>query len=313
MAGMPRSVWKGTLSFGLVAIPVSLFPATESKDVRFHLFDREGRRVRYRRVVDAGPSLGAAPDEAEVDAAEVDDAEEGDRPEPVREVGPERGEERAGEVEVAYEDLVRGYEVEPESFVFLEPGEIERARPTPSSAIDLELFVRLEEIDPVFFEKSYHVVPASGAEKPYALLLRTLTESGRVGIGRFVLRTKPHLVALRPRDEALALETLFFGDEVREAPASVRDLARTSVNKRELDVSIQLVEALAAEWEPSIFADEYREELLRMIAERTPERIEEPDEPPPGESRVGELLEALRRSVAEAKAQGPRKRGRQAG
>lgn len=308
---MPRSVWKGTLSFGLVAIPVSLFPATEAKDVRFHLFDREGRRVRYRRVVDAGPSLGAAPDEADLDA--TSDADEEDRPDPGREERPERAEERTGEVEVAYEDLVRGYEVEPESYVFLEPGEIERARPTPSRAIDLELFVRLEEIDPVFFEKSYHVVPAPGAEKPYALLLRTLTESGRIGIGRFVLRTKPHLVALRPRNDALALETLFFGDEVREVPAPVRDLGRTPVSERELDVSIQLVEALAVEWEPSMFADEYREELLRMIAERTPERIEEPDEGGGDESRVGELLEALRRSVEEAKAHGRPKGSRQAG
>ena len=309
---MPRSVWKGTLSFGLVAIPVSLFPATEPKDVRFHLFDRQGRRVRYRRVVDAGPSPGAVPDEAEVDAEEVEEAEE--RAAPVRDDRPQPGDERTGQVEVAYEDLVRGYEVEPESYVFLEPGEIERARPTPSRAIDLELFVRLEEIDPVFFEKSYHVVPAPGAEKPYALLLRTLTESGRIGIGRFVLRTKPHLVALRPRNEALALETLFFGDEVREVPDAVRGLARTPVGQRELDVSIQLVEALAAEWEPSMFADEYREELLRMIAERTPERIEESVDEAGGESRVDELLDALRRSVEEAKARGGRpKKGRQAG
>jgi DNA end-binding protein Ku len=308
---MPRSVWKGTLSFGLVAIPVSLFPATEPKDVRFHLFDREGRRVRYRRVVDASPSLGAAPDEAEIDAGDEQEEEEPGKPENPR--AADRVAERTGEVEVAYEDLMRGYEVEPESYVFLEPGDIERARPTPSRAIDLELFVRLEEIDPVFFEKSYHVVPAPGAEKPYALLLRTLTESGRIGIGRFVLRTKPHLVALRPRNDALALETLFFGDEVREVPASVRDLSRTAVSRRELDVSIQLVEALAAEWEPSMFADEYREELLRMIAERTPERTEEVDEEGGGESRVGELLEALRRSVEEAKAQGGPRRGRQAG
>jgi DNA end-binding protein Ku len=309
---MPRSVWRGTLSFGLVAIPVSLFPATEPKDVRFHLFDREGRRVRYRRVVDAGLSLGEAgpgdeagdeaEDEAEDEAGVDADRAAGPGPEdddPTR-VG---GDERTGDVEVAYEDLVRGYEVEPETYVFLEPGEIERARPTPSRAIDLEVFVRLEEIDPVSFEKSYLVVPAPGAERPYALLLRALTEAGRVGIGRFVLRTKPHLVALRPREGALALETLFFGDEVREIPASLRDLARTSVSERELEVSVQLVEALAADWDPSMFADEYREELLRMIAERTPERIEQPDEPVEGgESRVGELLDALRRSVEEAKA-----------
>jgi DNA end-binding protein Ku len=293
---MPRSVWRGTLSFGLVAIPVSLYPATEAKDVRFHLFDREGRRVRYRRVVESGPPSGE-PDEDDVGPARTDD------------------QERPAETEVAYQDLVRGYEVEPEAYVFLETEEIERARPSPSRVIDLEEFVRLEDIDPVYFEKAYHVVPARGAEKPYELLLRTLKESGRVGIGRFVLRTKPHLVALRPMERVLALETLYFGDEVRDADPLVGDLARGAVTQREIDISKQLVEALASEWDPSRFADEYREELLRMIAERTPERVagetEEPSEDPG--SRLRDLMETLRRSVEEAKARPKAKGGRRAG
>jgi DNA end-binding protein Ku len=293
---MPRSVWRGTLSFGLVAIPVSLYPATEAKDVRFHLFDREGRRVRYRRVVESGPPSGE-PDEDDVGPARTDD------------------QERPAETEVAYQDLVRGYEVEPEAYVFLETEEIERARPSPSRVIDLEEFVRLEDIDPVYFEKAYHVVPARGAEKPYELLLRTLKESGRVGIGRFVLRTKPHLVALRPMERVLALETLYFGDEVRDADPLVGDLARGVVTQREIDISKQLVEALASEWDPSRFADEYRDELLRMIAERTPERaaeeMEEPSEDPG--SRLRDLMETLRRSVEEAKARPKAKGGRRAG
>jgi DNA end-binding protein Ku len=285
MRAMPRSVWRGTLSFGLVAIPVSLYPATEAKDVRFHLFDRQGRRVRYRRVVEAGPPLGE-PEEKDVERAETDD------------------DERPAETEVAYQDLVRGYEVEPEAFVFLETEEIERVRPSPSRVIDLEEFVRLEDIDPVYFEKAYHVVPARGAEKLYELLLCTLKESGRVGIGRFVMRTKPHLVALRPMERVLALETLYFGDEVRDADGLVGNLAPDAVTRREIDISKQLVEALASDWDPSRFADEYREELLRMIAERTPERIEEDVEESsedPG-SRIKDLLDTLRRSVEEAKA-----------
>jgi DNA end-binding protein Ku len=309
---MARSVWRGTLSFGLVAIPVSLYPATEAKDVRFHLFDRQGRRVRYRRVVEADlPSADAGA----ADAEERDAQEPGTHdaaPGPATNV---REEDVPIETEVAYEDLVRGYEVEPETYVFLETEEIERARPSPSRVIDLEHFVRLEEIDPVYFEKAYYVAPGRGADKPYELLLHTLTESGRVGIGRFVLRTKPHLVALRPMEGALALETLYFGDEVRDARQVVGELGRATVTQREVDVSKQLVDALAMEWDPSRFADEYREELLRMIAERTPERIEEP---PSGavaapEGRVGELLEALRRSVEEAKARGKPKGRRRAG
>ena len=291
---MARSVWTGTLSFGLVSIPVSLFPATESKDVRFHLFDREGRRVRYRRVVQdvhplaeptEGDQIETEPTEHPATAPDMEPAVE--RPASVP------------EAEVPYEDLVRGYEVEPETFVFLEREEIERARPTPSRTIDLEQFVELEDIDPVFFEKAYYVVPAAGAEKPYALLLEALRQTGRVGIGRFVLRTKPHLVAIRPMDGALGLETLFFGDEVRPVPSRVKDAGGVAAG-RELDMAKQLVEMLAAEWEPSNFADEYREELLRIISERAPERIEE-ERPPAASSRIDDLMDALRQSVEEAK------------
>jgi DNA end-binding protein Ku len=294
---MARSVWRGTLSFGLVAIPVSLYPATEAKDVRFHLFDRRGRRVRYRRVVDADL------DERQPDESDVADPDDVERVPARSDTGsPLPSEGEMAEEEVAYEDLVRGYEVEPETFVFLETEEIERARPSPSRVIDLEHFVRLEEIDPIYFEKAYYVAPGRGSEKSYGLLLRTLTETGRVGIGRFVLRTKPHLVALRPMEGALALETLYFGDEVRDARPLVGDLGRAEVTDREIDVSKLLVEALATDWDPSLFADEYREGLLRMIAERTPERIEVAPEGPAPQARVGELLDALKRSVEEAKA-----------
>jgi DNA end-binding protein Ku len=283
---MARSVWRGTLSFGLVAIPVSLYPATEAKDVRFHLFDRRGRRVRYRRVVEADL------DDREPEASDEMGAGVGE--EVTRSVPPggDAAPSQAVETEVAYEDLVRGYEVEPEAYVFLETEEIERARPAPSRVIDLEHFVRLEEIDPIYFEKAYYVAPGRGAEKSYDLLLRTLTETGRVGIGRFVLRTKPHLVAVR---------------------RLVGDVGRTSVSEREVDVSKQLVEALAMDWDPSRFADEYREGLLQMIAERTPERVEDASDDGVPPARVGELMEALRRSVEEAKARGKPKGSRRAG
>jgi DNA end-binding protein Ku len=186
--------------------------------------------------------------------------------------------------------------------VFLEPRDLERARPTPSRSIELEQFVRLEEIDPIFFEKTYYVVPAQGAEKPYALLQRTLRDAGRVGIGRFVLRTKPHLVALRPLDDVLAIETLFFGDEVRDPRDLVGDVGDLPVSDREVAVARQLVEILATDWQPSQFSDEYRDELLKMIAERTPERVEFDEETEaPARGRIEDLMDALRRSVDEAK------------
>jgi DNA end-binding protein Ku len=305
---MARSVWTGTLSFGLVSIPVALSPATESKDVRFHLFDREGRRVRYRRVVQETYPL-AEPTEGEEVEDEPTEHPLAEPAEPDDDGGEPLDRPASHETEVPYEDLVRGYEVEPETFVFLERGEIERARPTPSRTIDLEHFVELEDIDPVFFEKAYYVVPAAGAEKPYALLLEALRQTRRVGIGRFVLRTKPHLVAIRPMDGVLGLETLFFGDEVRPVPARVKEAGEAS-GGRELEMAKQLVEMLAEEWEPSNFADEYREELLRIISKRTPERVEE-ERPAAAPSRIDDLMDALRQSVEEAKqARGSRPRRR---
>jgi DNA end-binding protein Ku len=300
---MPRSVWTGAVSFGLVSIPISLYPATQARDVKFHLFDREGRRVRYRRVVeqpgrvDHDPTID--PDAAgfERDEGAADTASE----HTPRGIQSDESVDSPAETEVAYEDLVRGYEVEPETYVFFENEEIERARPRRSDTIDLEHFVQLEEIDPIYFEKAYHVVPRRDVERPYLLLLRTLQQTRRVGIGRFVLRTKPHLVALRPMDDVLALETLYFGDEVRDAGGLVRGLGELPVSARELDIASQLVEMLATSWDPSRYQDEYRQELLRMVAERTPEHVEE-GTPPHGTPGAEELMAALRQSVEEAKA-----------
>ncbi len=308
---MPRSVWTGAVRFGLVNIPIALYPATEPKDVRFHLYDREsGRRVRYRRVVDAEPSDAMDIDERD---GSDEDAEPTDEPgaralSAARAEGAEpRVDSRAEgrrEVEVAFDDLVRGVEVDPDRAVLLEQEEIERARPQRSRVIDIEEFVDLGDVDPVYFEKSYYVAPRreAGAEKPYALLLRTLERSGRAGVGRFVLRTKPHLVAVRPMNGVLALETLFFGDEVRPADQLVRGLENVDVSDRELDLAERLVEMLAAPWDPDRHADEYREELLRMIAEKAPSVVRHEQEEPTSEpSRVEELMEALKRSVEAVK------------
>ncbi|MGB7803996.1 MAG: Ku protein [Actinomycetota bacterium] len=301
---MPRAVWTGSLSFGLVSIPVALYPATQPKDVRFHLFDRQGRRVRYRRVAeDPDPSPGSTrpptidditasqppPDET-VDAARSetppDDGEAGSQP------------------DLAYGDLLRGYEVEPGRFAMLEPEEIEQIRPQRSSTIELEDFVELDDIDPVFFEKSYYLSPRRGASKPYSLLQQALERTRLVGIGRFVLRTKPHLVAVRTNGHALGLETLYFGDEVR-SPSEIVGPADGQVSHRELELAEQLVGMRATKWDPDSYSDEYRQGLLQIIAEKTP--LDTPDavdaSPPMGTSAVEELMDALKRSVEEAKAQ----------
>ena len=286
---MPKAVWTGSLSLGLVNIPVSLYAATEAKDVRFHLVDRAGRRVRYRRFVETGDE---EQENAEPQTGEPDD--------PPRAPDDDRGARR--EVEVSYDELIRGFEVDRDRLVTLEPREIERARPQPSHTIDLEHFVRLDDIDPVYFEKSYFLAPRYGthAEKPYVLLLRAMQEAGRAGIGRFVLRTKPHLVAIRAMDDVLALETLYFGDEVRDAGRIVSWLEGVEVSSRDVDLAEQLITMLATEWDPARYSDDYREELLRLIANTTPTEVE--PEALEGEgSPVEDLMKALKASVEAAR------------
>jgi len=292
------------VSFGLVSIPVKLYPATEAKDVRFHLVDPEtGRRVRYRRVVEEDRSLPDVVLGEEDAASEVDNPEDDAPDEPQRPAAPEHDEPR--DHEIAFEDLERAYEIEPGEQVTVTQEELRMLRPPRSRTIEIEDFVDLASIDPVYFEKSYVLAPEYGgaADKPYILLMRALERAGRAGIGRFVLRTKPHLVAIRPRDGVLSLETLFFGDEVRDmsrvvpAPDSVR------IGERELQLAEDLVGMLATEWDPSAYADTYRQELLTLLGNKAPTRSHEPEEEPqPARTSEAEaLMDALRRSVDEAK------------
>jgi DNA end-binding protein Ku len=307
---MPRAVWSGSIVFGLVNVPVRLFPATEPKDVRFHLTDARGRRVRYRRFVEDVEDvedveeLGAWEPSASREAPGPPAADIGEAPEPSQTREPEPAE--AGEREIAFEDVMRGYETDDGRLVLLDREDLEAVRPERSRSIEIEDFVALSDIDPVFFEKSYYLVPQRGAEKPYALLLRAIERSERVGIGRFVLRTKPHLVAIRPASGVLGLETLFFGDEVRDGRELVRGIDGIQVSERELKLAETLVATLESAWDPAAYADEYRAELLRRIAEKEPvDRPEAEDAfvPSTGSgARVEELMEALRASVEAAKA-----------
>src|SRR4029450_7288677 len=232
---MPKAVWTGALSFGLVTIPVRLFPATEPKDVRFHLMDASGRRVHYRRFVEAPADDG--PDDSEGAAVAGRPAAQTVPVETIEHSS-------AGDREIEYRDLMRGVERDDGSVVLLGDEDIRSLQPERSRTIDIEDFVDLDDIDPVYFEKSYVVAPQQGAEKPYALLLRAMERAGRAGIGRFVLRTKPHLVAIRPAEGALFLETLFFGDEVRDARRLAGDVHATAVSEAELDLAETLIDTL---------------------------------------------------------------------
>jgi DNA end-binding protein Ku len=292
---MATAVWTGTLSFGLVTLPVRLFPATQPKDVRFHLYDREGRRIRYQRVVEAEAEPTSDRNELHPSDAAADE----DTP-PARE-------ERSGttasvEKPVAWDDVVRGVETDEGELVTVPREELERVRPERSRSIDIQDFVELEQIDPVYLDKSYYAIPMTPeATKPYVLFHHAMREAGRIGIGRFVLRTKPHLVAIRPMEKVLAVETMFFGDEVRDPADLAPDLEGVEVDERELDLAITLIETLKTDWDPDAYADTYREELLRMLAERTPTKRAADEPSPAGASAVEELMAALRQSVAAAK------------
>jgi DNA end-binding protein Ku len=303
---MGQAVWSGSISFGLVNIPVKLYPATEPKDVRFHLYDRRtGKRVRYERVtkdIDA-PTF-------EPETIEEEDSPAEDRPELRVTDDFEREDYSATPASqpVQRQDMVRGFELPSGDLVTVTDDELVSIAPERSRTIEIEEFVDIAQIDPVFYEKSYHVAPVRGmgAEKPYALLLRAMQGAGMVGIGRFVLRTKPHVVAIRPLKDALALETLFFADEVRSPAELTRGLADLSVSDREVKTARQLITALAGEWIPEKHADVYREELLELLRSK-------PSAPPATatetsvETPVGDLMAALRASVEAAKRKGAKK------
>ena len=305
---MPQSVWTGALSFGLVTIPVRLYPATEPKDVRFHLVDPStGRRIRHKRVVDdaAAPAWAADPDDERDGLDERDVAAEPPEAPPGDRAAATSGSTARSEREVPFDELLRGYEVEPGRYVTFERDELEAVRPTRSATIDLEDFVPLDEIDPVYFSKAYYLVPHRDSDHAYTVLLRAMQRSGLAAIGRFVLRTKPHLVAIRPIGEALGLETLYFGDEVRPVGQVVPPLAGLEVPGREVAVAEQLIDVLATDWDPSRYTDAYRAELERMIAERAPAApVEATDDGT--RPHLDDLMTALRESVEAATRAQPR-------
>ena len=301
---MSQAVWTGSISFGLVNIPVKLYPATEPKDVRFHLYDRRtGKRVHYERVTrDIEPA--AFEPEPPDDLTPPEDRYE---PRTARDTEPEFGATSATRP-VEREDMVRGLEMPTGDLITVTDDELVSIAPERSRTIEIEEFVDLADIDPVFYEKSYHVGPVRGmgAEKPYALLLRAMQGAGMVGIGRFVLRTKPHVVAIRPLKDALALETLFFADEVRSPAELTSSVSNLAVSDREVKTARQLITAMAADWVPEKHADVYREELLELLRSKPATTPAEPTERV-GETPVGDLMAALRASVEAAKRKGAKK------
>jgi DNA end-binding protein Ku len=203
--------------------------------------------------------------------------------------------------EVAFEDIVKGYELTPDRYVVIEPGELEALEPKKTKTIEIEDFVELTDIDPIFYDHPYYLAPGPGGAKPYRLLLEAMRETGRVAIARVVIRSKEQLVALRPMgDDVLGISTMLFADEVVE-PDKIDELsaaADVEATKRELDIAKQLVESLAGPFDPSRYRDTYRDEVIDLIERKAAgEEIavqpveEDSDEPVP------DLMAALKASL----------------
>ena len=257
---MPRSIWNGSLSFGLVNVPVQLFSAVAAKDVHFHEFQAgSGARIKHKRVS-----------------------------------------ERTGK-EVEYSDIEKGYETSRGKYVMVTQEELESVEPGKSRTIDIEDFVELAEIDPIYFDKPYYVAPQKGAEKSYALLREAMTRSERVAIARFVMRTKQYLAAIRVADNVMVLETLYFADEIRDA----NDLnipKRAKVPDRELRIADQLIDSLTTEWKPARYEDTYRQRVLDLVRRKGKGQSIDVERPPQEDAKVVDLVEALQRSLDAAPA-----------
>jgi DNA end-binding protein Ku len=227
------------------------------------------------------------------------DSETGTRIQQKR-VNPTTGEE------VPYEKLVKGYELSPDRYVVIRPEELDAIEPKKTRTIDIEDFVEMDQIDPIYYDHPYYLAPGPGAAKPYRLLLEALKETGRVAIARVVIRSKEQLVAIRPRDEVLTMETLLFGDEV-VPPESLDDIDgvnEAKATKKEVEMARQLIDSLATDFDPSKYRDEYRDTVLDMIERKAQGQEIAVQEAPEEPEEVPDLMAALEASIAAAKSQG---------
>ncbi len=215
-------------------------------------------------------------------------------------VNPNTGED------VPYEQLVKGYELSPDRYVVVRPEELESVEPKKTRTIDIEDFVELDQIDPIYYDHPYYLAPAEGAAKAYALLLQAMKESGRVGIARVVIRSKEQLVAIRPQDDLLVMETLLFGDEV-VPPKEVGELdavGEVEAGKREVQMAEQLIESLSTDFDPDRYRDTYRDRVLELIERKAEGQEVAIQAAPEAPAEVPDLMAALEASIASAKRQG---------
>jgi DNA end-binding protein Ku len=257
-----RAIWTGSLSFGLVSIPVGLYSATEDKAIRFHQF-QEGTsdRIRNKRV-----------------------------------------NERTGE-EVDFAEIVKGYDIGGGEYVMVTPEELEAVEPGPTRTIEIVDFVDLEAIDPIFYKTTYYLAPqGNDAQRAYELLRQAMGSTKKIGIATLVMRSKQNLVAVRPEEKVLALETMFFHDEVRDPAREIGTLpGDLSFKAREVDTAKLLIDSMSAEWNPANYSDTYRERVEELIDRKRQGEIVVTGGDTRPAAPVVDLMDALQASVEAAR------------
>ena len=268
---MPRAIWSGSISFGLVNVPVKLYSAVHPQGLSFHQF-QEGTNARVRN---------------------------------------KRVSEKTGK-EVAYEDIVKGYEVEKGHYVMVEPDELAEFNPRATRTIDIEDFVALDDIDPIYYDNTYFLAPedSEGARKAYALLLKAMEDQKKVAIGRLVMRNKQYLAAIRPHDGALAVSTMRFHDEVM-SPADIDAIptGRSAPRAQAAEVKMagQIIDSMSRDWNPKRYEDTYRVQVLDFLKKKAAGEEIVVEEEPEEQSKVVDLMAALEASLEAAKKGGSRR------
>lgn len=262
---MQRALWKGAISFGLVHVPVEMFSAEKRHELDLTMLDRRDFvPIGYRRV-----------------------------------------NKKTGK-EVAWDDIVRAYEYEPDQYVVLSDADLKRANVEATRTIDILAFVSADEVSPAYFDQPYYLLPIRGGEKAYALLRETLRKANRLAIAQIVIRTKQHLASLYASDEVIVLDTLRYGDELRplaelETP---RGAAHVRISEKELQMALALVEGMSEPWNPSLYRDAYRDDVMALVKKKIKSgetktiADADSDEPEVPATNIIDLTALLKRSIA---------------
>jgi len=257
---MARAIWKGSISFGLVNIPIALYPATRREELTFRLLRKSDLSpVNYKRV-------------AENDGKEV-----------------------------PWDQIVKGYEYEKSKYVVLKDEDFQRVDVEATQTVDIQDFVELDEIDPIFFYKPYYLEPQKGGDKAYALLRDALKDSKKVGIAKVVIKTREYLAGVKPEDGALVLELMHFADELADT-SKLHIPKKVEVGKREMTMAKSLIDSMSSKWNPEKYKDDYLEALMEVIEEKVEaggKEIEEKPRKAPKPTKVIDLVSVLQKSLEE--------------